>query len=63
MPLRTRRPAAVLLLGGLLAAADSGPRTPEGRAGRPGMPYPFRINQTPELTAVTFEYSYAYRWI
>ena len=27
------------------------------------MPYPFRINQTPELTAITFEYSHAYRWI
>ena len=27
------------------------------------MPYPFRINQTSELTAVTFEYSHAYRWI
>ena len=27
------------------------------------MPYPFRINQTIELTAVTFEYSHAYRWI
>ena len=27
------------------------------------MPYPFRINQTSELTAVTFEYNHAYRWI
>ena len=27
------------------------------------MPFPFRINQTPEVTAITFEYSHAYRWI
>ena len=27
------------------------------------MPYPYRINQTPELIAITFEYSHAFRWI
>ena len=27
------------------------------------MPFPFRINQTPEVTAITFEYSHAFRWI
>jgi len=27
------------------------------------MPFPFRINQTPELVSITFEYSHAYRWI
>jgi hypothetical protein len=27
------------------------------------MPFPFRINQTPELVSVTFEYNHAYRWI
>src|SRR5688572_20882338 len=27
------------------------------------MPFPFRINQTPELVSITFEYNHAYRWI
>ncbi len=27
------------------------------------LPFPFRINQTPQLIAVTYEYSHAYRWI
>jgi hypothetical protein len=27
------------------------------------MPFPFLINQTPEMVSITFEYNHAYRWI